>query len=74
MAAERSTGLIEQIIGITDNTDSFVAVKTSIEVGKCDSVLILHKQLYSHSPMGHISRYRILIAKNGEYTVRIIFG
>ena len=63
--------VVDRVFDVIEKMEDFVATKTSIS-GKLDYVLVLHRQLYSHPPMGYISRCRMLFTINGEYTVHVV--
>ena len=71
IAMQARKTVVDCVFDVIEKMEDFVATKTSIS-GKLDSVLVLHRQLYSHPPMGYISRCRMLFTVNGEYTVHVV--
>ena len=70
-AANEESSVIDELYGVHCQFRGFVAEKCFHEEKQC--LVLSHRQLFNHPPLGLISRVRIVIEEDCQYVVQVVF-
>ena len=70
-AANEESSVIDELYDVHCQFRGFVAEKCFHEEKQC--LVLSHRQLFNHPPLGLISRVRIVIEEDCQYVVQVVF-